>query len=409
MQPKTIKWGSPTLSLIAQKITPSATLALSARAKEMAAQGHDVIDLTVGQPDFNTPAPIVEAAFRRVREGATGYTPTPGTTELREAVARVFGEDYGLKVSLENVIVSPGAKYSLTMAMQALLGPGDKVIIPAPYWVSYPKMAAMAGADSVILETTVEDNFRLTPELLEDALDDNVKMLVLNNPSNPTGVGYNRQDLEKIASVLSEYPRVWVLCDDIYRKLVYGSFKHLSFAEVEPDISSRCVFIDGVSKAYAMTGWRIGFTVGPKELVGAMTRLQGHSTSCAAAVSQAAALEAITGDQSCVQNMLSAFSRRREKMLHRFSTIDNIVVVPPDGAFYVFANVERIIGVKRPDGEVIGDDVDLGDYLLEDALVAGVPGSAFGSPGHIRFSYAASESRIMEALDRIQISLNKLD
>ncbi len=405
---KKIEWEELALSETAKMITPSATLALSARAKEMKTRGLDVIDLSVGQPDFNTPPHIVEAAFRAARKGATGYTPTPGTGELRAAVAETMGREYGLELEVDNVIVSPGAKYSLAAAVQALVGPGDKVLIPAPYWVSYPKMAALAGAEPVIVETTIENRFCLTAETLEKVLDDRVRVLILNSPSNPTGAGYSREAMEDIARVLTSYPNVWIICDDIYRKLVYGDFKHVSFADIEPDISNRCVFIDGVSKAYAMTGWRIGYTVGPKDLVSAMTRIQGHTTSCAASVSQAAALEAITGDQGCIQEMLSAFSARREKMLSRLSSFQNIAVIPPDGAFYVFMNVESFIGVEMPGKGKVSDDWALGDYLLNDALVAAVPGSAFGSPGYLRLSYAASESRIMEALDRMQNALNKL-
>jgi len=403
-----MEWKKPRLSKLASQIPPSATLALSARAKAMKARGIDVIDLSVGQPDFNTPEAIVEAAFEAVRGGATGYTPTPGTPELRAAVAEMVGRDYRLEVSSDNVIVSPGAKYSLAVAMNALVGPGDEVLVPAPYWVSYPNMVTMAGAEGVLVKTTLEQGFRLDPASLEERLNERTKLLVLNSPSNPTGVGYDEDSLKAIGEVLARFPAVWVLCDDIYRKLVYGKFRHVSLARACPDLAHRCVFVDGVSKAYAMTGWRIGFTVGPKELIGAMTRLQGHETSCPAAVSQAAALAAITGDDLCVKEMLEAFTKRRDRLLARLSEVEGVITVPPDGAFYVFSNIEAYLEKKTPAGDFLADDIALGNYLLEEAHVAAVPGTAFGSPGHLRMSYATSEERLMEAMDRVSRALDNL-
>jgi aspartate aminotransferase len=402
-------WQEPRISNKAAAIEPSATLALSAKAKEMEAAGHDVIDLSVGQPDFNTPPHIIEAACRALRDGATGYTPTPGTPQLRDAVAAEMRAVHGLDLSAQNVVVSPGAKYSLALAVAALINPGDKVVLAAPWWVSYPKMVQLAQGRSVCVPTTLQQGFRLTPDRLEPYLDEDCRLLILNSPSNPTGVGYSEADLQALAELLLRFPNLWVLCDDIYRKLVYDDFKAHSLARVAPKLARRCVFVDGVSKAYAMTGWRIGYLAGPRPLVGAVSRMQGHTTSNPAAVSQAAALAALTGPQQCVEEMRTAFAVRRRRMLERLRQIDGVCFVVPDGAFYVFVNVEQILGKRHPErDEIIDSDEKLGTYLLEQAHVAAVPGTAFGAPGHLRLSYAAAKSRILEALERFDQCMRAL-
>jgi aspartate aminotransferase len=375
----------------------------------LAATGRDIIDLSVGQPDFNTPEHIIEAACQAVRDGATGYTPTPGTPELREAVAREMGRQRSIDIEMSNVLVSPGAKYSLAMVILALVDPRQKILIPSPYWVSYPKMAQLAGAEVVVVPTAIEQGYKLTPDILEPYLDERCRLLILNSPSNPSGVGYTNEDLKPIAELLKSYPDLWVLSDDIYQKLVYDGFEPGCLAAVDEEVARRCVYVDGVSKAYAMTGWRIGYMAGPESLVSAIGRMQSHTTSNPAAVSQAAALEALTGPQDCVGKMCRAFARRRAKLLERMEGIDGLCWVVPDGAFYVFANVSQVLGKRHPEtGEPIDTDQKLGDYLLEGAGVAAVPGVAFGAPGHLRMSYAASETRILEAMDRIEQALGAL-
>jgi aspartate aminotransferase len=405
----TFSWKTPPLSPLARSIPASATLAISARAKALKAEGHDVVDLGVGEPDFDTPEHIVEAACKAVREGATHYTPTPGTPQLRKAVAEDMGRTCGIELGPENVIVSPGAKYSLRLAILTVLEPGEKVLIPAPYWVSYPVMVKLAGGTSQVIPTSLETGFKITPELLAEHIDSKCRLLILNSPSNPTGVGYTRDELAALMDVVLKHEHLWVLTDDIYRMLTYGDFKHCPVTSLGTEIASRCIVVDGVSKSYAMTGWRIGFTAGPAELISAMARIQSQATSNPAAVSQAAALAAITGPQDCVEKMRNAFENRRALTISTLSAMEGVTFCEPDGAFYVLADFSPFLGGTDPNtGKKVDTDLALAEYLITSVKVATVPGSAFGAPGCIRMSYAASEERITEGLNRIKKALGNL-
>ncbi|MFH2005797.1 MAG: pyridoxal phosphate-dependent aminotransferase [bacterium] len=375
-------------------IPSSATLSISAKAKQMTADGLDVVNFGVGQPDFATPAHIVDAAKRALDGGAHGYTPTAGTPVLREAVAaelsRVTGNTYGPT----NVFVSNGAKQCLHNLMQVLVDPGDEVLVPAPYWVSYVPMVQLAGGVPKLLPTSLEDGFRLTPDQLREALSPRSKVLILNSPSNPTGAAYGESELRALAEVVTSHPHLAVLSDEIYRQLTFDGFKHVSFASLGPEAAARTFVIDGVSKAYAMTGWRIGYAAGPAEVIAAAIRYQDHTTSCASAGSQAAAVAAITGPQDAVAMMLAAFTERRKVLLYKIDAIPGVSVHPPQGAFYAFLSLEGL-------GATGVDDDAFCQRLLDDAHVAAVPGFAFGAPGHMRLSFACSMERLIEGLDRI--------
>jgi len=388
-------WKTFQISERAANLPASATLALAAKAGALRAEGKPVVNMTVGEPDFATPQNIVDAAFRAVAQGATHYTATAGTPALRQAVADLCSKCHGINLEPANVVVTPGGKFALFSACQALLNPGDEVLIPAPYWVSYPRAVELAGGVARSIPTRLDQHYLLTAKELEANLTDKVKLLILNSPSNPTGAGYGRKDLEELAEVLAAHPQVRVLWDDIYRRLVYDHFEYVSPATVS-DLAERCLFLDGVSKTYAMTGWRIGWAIGPKEVIAAMTRIQGHATSNAAAVSQAAALEALTGPQDSVDHMLVEFTRRRSLIMESFSGIRGFRFLPPDGAFYLFCDVSDIVNEQG------GTDVELADRILHEALVAAVPGTPFGAPGHLRFSFATSDENIKEATRRLK-------
>jgi aspartate aminotransferase len=377
----------------AQALPSSATLAVAARAAQLKASGVDIVDLSVGQPDFDTPAHIVEAAKRALDGGATRYTPTAGTPALREAVARELSALTGAAYQAKHVLVSNGAKQCLANLMQVLCDPGDEVIVPSPYWVSYPVMAR-----TVTLETRIADGFRITPEQLRAVLTDRSRILVLSSPSNPTGAAYTEDELRALAEVVLAHPRLVVLSDEIYRRLTYGGFQHVSFARLGPEAAARTFVVDGVSKAYAMTGWRIGYCAGDADIIAAAIRYQDHTTSCASAVGQAAALAAITGPQEPVEVMRRAFEERRGVLLEKLARLSRISVHAPQGAFYAFVNVERL-------GEAGADDVALCTRLLDEARTALVPGSAFGAPRHVRLSFATSTERLITGLDRVASAL----
>ncbi len=375
-------------------IPASATLTISARARRMTDDGLDVINLGVGQPDFPTAPHIVEAAKRALDGGAHGYTPTAGTLALREAVAAELSASAGSDYDPSTVFVANGAKQCLHNLMQVLVDPGDEVILPAPYWVSYVPMVNLAGGEVKVVPTHIADGFKLTPEKLRETLTPRSRVLVLNSPSNPTGAAYTKDDLRALEDVVLAHPRLAVLSDEIYRKLTYDGFEHVSFARLSPEAASRTLVVDGLSKAYAMTGWRIGYAAGPPEVIAAAIRYQDHTTSCASAASQAAAIAALTGPQDPVATMRAAFTRRRAAMLERFDAIEGVAVHPPQGAFYAFCDLRGL----GPLGE---DDGAFCERLLEEALVAAVPGFAFGAPGHMRISFACSMSRLLTAMDRL--------
>lgn len=388
-------------------IEPSMTLKVTQRAAELKAQGVDVISFGAGEPDFDTPAHIKEAAKKALDAGATKYTAVAGTPELRKAVAAWFSKDHGLDVSPSEVMVSAGAKQVIYNAFQAVLSEGDEVILPAPYWVSYSEIAKLAGAVPVPVVSTAADNFVVRPEAIAKAITPRTKLILVVSPSNPTGAVYDEPTLRGIADLVVKHD-LWMLTDDIYRYLCYGNAKFVQPATFGPEVRKRTIIADGVSKAYAMTGWRIGFACAPKEVIEAMGTLQGQSTTNAAAVSQAAALAAISGPQDEVERMRLEFDKRRHFMVKGLNAIPGVSCVEPMGAFYAFPDVSAYNGKTTPGGKLIKDDLDLCEYLISEGRVALVPGSAFYAPGFVRLSYATSQANIEKGLGRIAEALAQL-
>lgn len=392
----------------ASAIKPSPTLATAAKAKAMKAQGIDVVDFGVGEPDFDTPDNIKAAAIQAIQAGFTKYTPAAGTVELKEAIVEKFKKDNGLAYEPSQVIVSCGAKHSLYTIAEALFDPGDEVIIPAPFWVSYPDQVLLNDAKPVIVETTEEEGFTLTAQKLKKALTKKTKALVLNSPSNPTGLAYSRQTLEDIAALAVKH-EFTVISDEIYEKLIYDGFQHISIASLGREIKDRTLVVNGVSKSYSMTGWRIGYTAGPKDVITAMANIQSQSTSNPTSISQKAAVEALRGPQDALAKMNVEFDKRRKYMVERLNAMEGVSCLTPVGAFYAFPNISSAFGKKTQDGSVIKGSSDFASYLLEDAKVALVSGDAFGADAHIRLSYAASMETITKGLDRIEGALKRLD
>lgn len=393
------------MSIIAKRlasIKPSPTLAVAAKAKELKAAGKDVIGLGVGEPDFDTPDFIKEAAKKAMDAGDTKYTPVPGTPELRKAIAAKFKRDNDLDYKPEEIIVGTGGKQVLYNAIMATVNPGDEVIIPAPYWVSYPDMVMLAEGKSVFVECTQDNEFKLQPEDLEAAITDKTKWLILNSPSNPTGSAYTLEEMKKLTDVLVKHPHVWIMVDDMYEHLVYDDFKFVTPAQVEPKLKERTLTINGVSKSYSMTGWRIGFAGGPKQLISAMTDVQSHSTSNPSSISQAAAVEALNGDQSFLNEWRRVFKERRDRVVEMINECDGLHTHTPEGAFYVYASCAGCIGKTTPSGKTIKTDEDFVTYLLEDQGVACVHGEAFGLSPFFRISYATSMEVLEDACARIK-------
>jgi len=384
----------------------SPTLAITAKAKKMKQEGIDIIGFGAGEPDFDTPLHIKEAAKKALDEGFTKYTPASGIKELKEAICRKFKEDNNLDFSPEEILISCGAKHSIFNAILALCDEGDEVILPSPYWVSYPEMIKVAGAKAVILQTTPKENFKITPQKLEEAITEKTKLLILNTPSNPTGMVYTKDELLSISNILVKRG-IWCISDEIYEKIIYDGKEHISIASLGPEIKKLTIVINGVSKSYSMTGWRIGYAAGPKEVIKAMSNLQSHSTSNPASVSQRGALAALEGSQESLNYMVSEFCKRRDYIVKRLNSIENISCLKPAGAFYVFPDVSRIIG-ERFGEERIEDSFSLAEILLTRARVAVVPGSAFGAEGYLRLSYATSMENISEGLERIEEFIEKL-
>ncbi len=392
----------------ASSIKPSPTLATAAKAKAMKAQGIDVVDFGVGEPDFDTPENIKAAAIQAIQAGFTKYTPAAGTLEMKEAVVEKFNKDNGLAYEPSQVIISCGAKHSLYTIAEALFDPGDEVIIPSPFWVSYPDQVLLNDAKPVIVETTEEEGFTLTAHKLKKALTRKTKALILNSPSNPTGLAYGRQTLEDIAALAIEHG-ITVISDEIYEKLIYDGFQHISIASLGREIKDRTLVVNGVSKSHSMTGWRIGYTAGPIEVITAMANIQSQSTSNPTSISQKAAVEALRGPQDALAAMNVEFDKRRKYMVERLNAMEGVSCLTPVGAFYAFPNISSVFGKKTPGGSVINGSSDFASYLLEEAKVALVSGDAFGADAHIRLSYAASMETITKGLDRIQGALKKLD
>ncbi len=399
------------MDLIAQRlkaIKPSPTMAVTAKAAELRAAGQDVIGLAAGEPDFDTPEHIKNAAKAALDAGKTKYTPASGTADLRQAVCDKFKRDNGLDYAPNQIVVGNGAKQVLFNALLATLNAGDEVIIPAPYWVSYPDMVMIAEGTPVIVEAGMEQGFKLQPEALEAAITDKTKWVLLNSPSNPSGAGYTAAEMKALTDVLLRHPQVHIMADDIYEYLTYDGFKFCTPAQVEPKLYDRTLTVNGVSKAYAMTGWRIGYGAGPAPLMKQIASLQSHSTSNACSISQAATVEALNGSHEFLKEWLPAFEGRRNMVVEKLNAIDGIECPTPDGAFYVFPSCKGLIGKKTPSGQVIENSVDFTGYLLEEALCATVAGSAFGTEGHFRISYATSEENLQKACSRIAEACAKL-
>jgi aspartate aminotransferase len=388
-------------------IKPSITLAVTAKAARLKADGIDVISFGAGEPDFDTPEHIKEAARKGLDRGVSKYTDVAGTLPLRKAISAELSRVHHTQIAPEEVLVSSGAKHSLYNLFQALLDPGDEVIIPAPYWVSYPDMVRLAGGHPVIVETQASDDFAVSPDAVAAAVGPRTRAIVLNTPSNPTGAVYSRTQIEGLAKIAIERDLL-VISDDIYRSLVYGDAQYVSIAALGPEMAKRTVLVDGVSKTYAMTGWRIGYAAGPLPLIKAMSKIQGQSTSNPTHIAQVAALAALTGPQECVETMRVAFDERRLEMLQLLRAIPGVTCREPKGAFYCFPDFSAFVGKRTPEGSVIDDDVQLCDWLVEVGKVAVVPGSGFGAPGHVRLSYACGMPQIREGLARLAQSVARL-
>ncbi|RLE10083.1 aspartate aminotransferase [Candidatus Aerophobetes bacterium] len=394
------------LSKRVRSISPSPTLAITAEAKKMKAQGIDVVGFGAGEPDFDTPDHIKEAAKKALDRGFTKYTPASGMRELKEAVCRKLKEENGLEYEPDQVLISCGAKHSIFNAILALCDEGDEVILPSPYWVSYPEMIKLAQAKPVIIKTTQENNFKITSQQLEEAISSKTKLFILNSPSNPTGMIYTKDELRIISDILTE-ARIYCISDEIYEKIIYDGWKHTSIASLNPRIKELTILVNGVSKTYSMTGWRIGYAAGPKEIIQAMSNLQSHSTSNPTSVSQVAAIAALQSSQGEIRRMVDEFQRRRDHIVKRLNRIPGISCLKPPGAFYAFPDISRIIG-KSYNGKIIRDSISLAQLLLYEAKVAVVPGAAFGADEHLRFSYATSMENIDKGLDRVEEFVKKL-
>jgi aspartate aminotransferase len=389
------------LSHRVQSIKPSPTLAVTARAAELRTEGKDIIGLGTGEPDFDTPQHIKEAAIEALRKGQTKYTAVDGTAELKLAIINKFKRENDLTYNNNQILVSCGAKHSIYNLLQATLNPGDEVIIPAPYWVSYPDMAKLAGAEPVILKTTIEDSFKITPDKLRGAISDKTRMVVFNSPSNPTGVSYSKEELAALAEVLLNYRDILIMTDDIYEHILWGQDKFINIVNACPELYDQTIVVNGVSKAYSMTGWRIGYVGGPESIVKGMKKIQSQSTSNASSIAQAAAVAALDGDQTYIKESTGIFKARHDFVLKSLQEIDGINCLASEGTFYSFPDMNDLI--EKLDG--ISNDVDLAEFFLEKAEVAMVPGSAFGAPGCMRISFATSMENLEKSMERIKAAL----
>jgi len=393
---------STSLSNRVKSIKPSQTLAITARAKELRAQGLDIIGLGAGEPDFDTPEHIKDAAIQAIRDGFTKYTAVDGTPSLKQAIIDKFKRDNNIDYEMNQILVSVGGKQSSFNLLQALINPGDEVIIPAPYWVSYPDMTLLAEGVPVIVSAGIEQGYKITPEQLEAAITDRTRLIFINSPSNPTGAVYNRDELAALGGVLIKYPNVLIATDDMYEHILWTDAPFVNIVNACPELYDRTIVLNGVSKAYSMTGWRIGYCGGPADLIAAMKKTQSQSTSNPCSISQVAAEAALNGDQACITPMLKAFKERHDFVVDRLNAMNGVKCLPSDGTFYAFADFRDVITSR--DG--ISNDLELADYLLNEAKVALVPGSAFGADGYMRLSYATSMENLDQALTRIESALN---
>ena len=390
------------LSDALMRVQPSATVAITQKARELAREGRDVIALSAGEPDFDTPQHVKDAAIRAMAEGKTKYTNVDGIPELKEAVAAKFRRDNGLNVTAADCFVGSGGKQIIFNALQATLNPGDEVVVPVPFWVSYPEIVRLCGAEPVLARADASTGFKLTPAALAAAITPRTKWLILNTPSNPSGAAYTAEELCGLAQVLLGQPHVHILTDDIYEPLVYDGGKFATIAQVEPALQARTLTMNGVSKSHAMTGWRIGYCTGPRELLAAMTKLQGQSTTNASSISQWAAVEALNGPQDFLKDWLKVFQARRDLVVDGLNASEGVTCLVPQGAFYVFPSCEGLLGKTSAGGKALESDEDFVMALLEETGVALVQGSAFGLPGHFRLSYAAADAELQKAVERIQ-------
>jgi aspartate aminotransferase len=377
-------------------IQPSPTLAVTQKANELKQQGHDVIGLGVGEPDFDTPQFIKDAAIKAIQDGHTKYTAVDGISELKQAIIDKFKRDNQLTYQADEIIVSAGGKHSIFNLLSAWLNPGDDVVIPAPYWVSYPDMTKLVGANPIIVSAGIEQRFKITPQQLRDAITPKTRLMFINSPSNPSGTAYTAEELSALADVLRDFPHVLIATDDMYEHILWPENTFANLAMVAPDLKDRIVILSGVSKAYAMTGWRIGYAAGPKTIIAAMKKIQSQSTSNPTSISQYAAAAALNGDQSCIDTMITEFKKRHDYLVNALNDIDGIRCVAGDGTFYAFAHIEELMAKAG-----VSTDVALCEKLLTEAKVALVPGSAFGADGYCRLSFATSLSVLQEAVKRI--------
>ncbi len=400
------------MSLVAERlgrIKPSPTIAITQTARELRAAGRDIISLSAGEPDFDTPDWVLDAAAKAMREGETKYTPVDGTVALKEAIQAKFKNENGLDYGLDQISAGTGGKQILFNALFATLDPGDEVIIPAPYWVSYPDMVVLAEGKPVFVDCPAELGFKLVAEALEDTITPKTKWLILNSPGNPSGAGYTKADFEAIAEVLRRHEHVFVMTDDMYEHIVYDGFEFVSFAAVAPDLYDRTLTVNGVSKAYAMTGWRLGYAGGPASLIKAMSKVQSQTTSNPCSVTQAAAVAALTGPQDFLKQRADTFRKRRDLVVAGLNDAPGLSCLTPEGAFYVYPSCAGVIGAKTPGGGVIESDEDFVKYLLEAEGVAAVHGAAFGLSPHFRASYATSDELLADACARIKRACDSLD
>ncbi|MFC1541870.1 pyridoxal phosphate-dependent aminotransferase [Candidatus Latescibacterota bacterium] len=394
------------LSRNVAKVKPSITLAVSAKAKAMKDEGIDVIALSAGEPDFNTPSHICDAGIAAINAGFTRYTPASGTLELKKVICDKFRNDNGLDYKTSQIIVSCGAKHSVFLTVFALTGEGDEVIVLSPYWVSYYDMVKLAGGNPVVIEGKSDNNLKITPEQLRNAITDRTKLLILNSPSNPTGMVYSEDELKALADVIVE-SGIHVLSDEIYEKLIYDGKKHVSIASFSDEIYDKTITINGVSKSYSMTGWRIGYAAGPEEIIKAMSTVQSQETSNPCSISQKAALAALTGSHEFLETWVSEFSERRLYIINRLNSLDGVTCKKPEGAFYVFPDVSAFYGRSYND-KVIDDSVAFCEYMLHEQHIALVPGAGFGADAHVRVSYAVSMENIEKSMDRFEKGLQAL-
>ncbi len=387
-----------------KKVKPSATIAVSMKAAELKRAGKDVIGLGAGEPDFDTPEHIKEAAIQAIQAGQTKYTAVDGTPELKQAIIGKLSRENKVDYQPNEILVSCGAKHSIFNLLSAVLNPGDEVIIPTPYWVSYPDMTLLAGGESVIVETTASADFKLTADQLADAITPKTKLVMLNSPSNPTGRAYSKAEMQGLGEVLLANPHVMVATDDIYEHIYWGDEPLVNLVALFPELRSRCVIINGVSKAYAMTGWRIGYAAGPADIITAMRKVQSQSTSNPCSISQAAATAAYDGPQECLEVMKAAFKERHDYLIEALNGLPGVSCQPGNGAFYAFPDVSE--AVKKIEG--VNNDVELATWLLEEAGVAVVPGTPFGAPGYVRLSFATSIEVLNKAIDKLDFALSKV-